>query len=122
MEREGKPELNSDGTTGPGVLDATFFLPELRKLVNIFSLAQQTIASTLARKSVLLVETLMARAQQANERGEPAPKRKPGTRPKANSSPDITTTDHLKHPVRPSHHTSEHTLSNQRDLTCLIAL
>ncbi|KAG0147567.1 hypothetical protein CROQUDRAFT_42662, partial [Cronartium quercuum f. sp. fusiforme G11] len=88
--------------TCPNLFDASFFLPELKKLIEIFVLAQKTIASNLARKAVMLLETLMKRAQdqiQPPSTQEPAPKRRPGPSPHANPLPKIHDSDQLKHKV-----------------------
>lgn len=81
----------------PEIFDTSFFVPELRKLADIFDVARATPASGLAHRASTLLEALIARAEQSSLVGERPAKRQSGISSKVTSIPPQD--DTLKHKV-----------------------
>ncbi|KAG0150269.1 hypothetical protein CROQUDRAFT_232433 [Cronartium quercuum f. sp. fusiforme G11] len=81
----------------PKALDASFFLPQLRRIINLFMLAENTPAWSMARKARTLLETLMVRVEYSLKDFEPPAKRKSSACLKSLSSPILSDEYELKH-------------------------
>ncbi|KAG0149657.1 hypothetical protein CROQUDRAFT_653511 [Cronartium quercuum f. sp. fusiforme G11] len=59
----------------PGVLDDSFFIPQLNRIVKSLTLAQHSLTSSLARKAVVLLNALISQAESLTSFTEPPFKR-----------------------------------------------
>lgn len=82
----------------PDILDASFFISELHKLLAIFATAQKTVSSSLASSASTVISYMIERARQKDPRAPPPLKRANGsfhTTPR--SSPNSTDAEDLRH-------------------------
>ncbi|KAH9816834.1 hypothetical protein DFH28DRAFT_192610 [Melampsora americana] len=102
----------------PDMLDASFFISELHKLLDIFSTAQKTISSSLASSASTVISYMIERAQLKDPRAPPPHKLASGPSFHATprSSPHFTDTEDLrrKSPLRANSVLQERSSSGTR--------
>ncbi|EGG04796.1 uncharacterized protein MELLADRAFT_64625 [Melampsora larici-populina 98AG31] len=99
------------------ILDTSFFVSELQKLLEIFATAQKTVSSSLASSASTVISYLIERARHKDPQAPPPLKRATGTfQATPRSSPHSTHAEDLRHksPLTSNSGSDEGPLSHSR--------